>query len=152
MTASSAPAHDPAGLSAAVPAPGSTSTALPAVRSPAAASVIPALRAPNGPWLLAALILAGSAQLIIISALLRDADPLSATWAALLLAIAPAPLVAIAAYTPTPVSLVAAVAGVGVMLAGLIGEISHVGLWFLPALVILAIGTVMLWRERPERS
>jgi hypothetical protein len=152
MTANSAPAHDPAEISAAVPSPGSTSTAAPAVRAPAAESAIPALRAPNGPWLLAALMLAGSAQLIIISALLRDADPVSATWAALLLAIAPASLIAIAAYAPAPVSLVAAVAGVGVLVAGLIGEISHVGPWFLPALVILAIGAVMLWRERSERS
>jgi hypothetical protein len=139
MTTSSAPAPDLAGVPSAVPAPGSTSTA--------ATSGIPAHRARNGPWLLAALLLAGAAQLITISALV-SADPLAATWASLLLAVAPAPLIAIAAYTPAPVSLLAAVAGVGVMVAGLIGEIAHIGLWFLPALVILAIGTVALWRER----
>jgi hypothetical protein len=135
MTASSAPAHDPAGVPAAVPAPGSTSTA---VQAPAA---------PSRPWLLGALLLAGAAQLITISALL-SADPIAATWAALLLAIAPALLAAAAFYAPAPASLPAAVAAAGVMVAGLVGEIAHIGLWFLPALVVLAIGAVLLWRER----
>jgi hypothetical protein len=147
MTASSAPAAD---IQAAVPAPGSTSTAAPAAPGSLRRS-IPALTAPGGPWLLAALILAGAAQLITIS-LLTSSVPLAATWASLLLATAPAPLAAAAAYVPGPASLLFAVASAGAMVAGLVGEISHVGLWFLPALVILAIGIVMLWRERSERS
>jgi hypothetical protein len=150
MTASSAPAADSADIPAAVPAPGSTSSAAPAAQA-SRADVIPALTARGGPWLLAALILAGSAQLITVS-LLTGSVPLAATWASLLLATAPAPLAPAAAYLPAPASLLFAVAGLGVMLAGLIAEISHAGLWFLPALVITAIGIVMLWRERSERS
>ena len=150
MTASSAPAHEPADISAAMPAPGSTSTAAPVAQA-SRSRVIPAPSARGGPWLLAALILAGAAQLITVS-LLTSSVPLAATWASLLLATAPAPLVAAAAYLPAPANLLFAVAAFGVMVAGLIGVISHAGLWFLPALVILAVGTVMLWRERSERS
>jgi hypothetical protein len=150
MTASSAPAADSADIPAVVPAPGSTSSAAPAAQA-SRDSVIPALTARGGPWLLAALILAGAAQLITIS-LLTSAVPLAATWASLLLATAPAPLTAAAAYVPAPANLLFAVAALGVMVAGLIGVISHAGLWFLPALVILAIGVVMLWRERSVRS
>jgi hypothetical protein len=124
MTTSNAPAS-----------PVSTSTAV---------KPVPARRAP---WRLAALLLAGAAQLITISALV-GADPLAATWASLLLAIAPAPLAAAALYVPAPVSLLAAVAGVAVLVAGIAGEILHIGLFFLPALVALAIGTVELWREQ----
>jgi hypothetical protein len=150
MTASSAPAADTAGIPAAVPAPGSTSSAAPAAR-PSRAHVVPPLTAPGGPWLLAALILAGAAQLITISALV-SVDPLATTWASLLLAIAPAPLAAAAAYVPAPASLPFAVTGVAVLVVGIIGDILHIGLFFLPALVVLAIGAVMLWRERSERS
>jgi hypothetical protein len=150
MTASSAAAREPTDLSAAVPAPGSTSSATPAAQA-SRSSVVPALTARGGPWLMAALILAGAAQLITIS-LLTSSVPLAATWASLLLATAPAPLTAAAAYVPGPASLLFAVAALGVMVAGLIGVISHAGPWFLPAVVILAIGIVMLWRERSERS
>jgi hypothetical protein len=150
MTASSAAAHEPTDLSAAVPAPGSTSSATPAAQA-SRSSVVPAPTARGGPWLMAALILAGAAQLITIS-LLTSSVPLAATWASLLLATAPAPLTAAAAYVPGPASLLFAVAALGVMVAGLIGVISHAGPWFLPAVVILAIGIVMLWRERSERS
>jgi hypothetical protein len=107
----------------------------------------PAPSAPNGPWMMAALVLASAAQLITISALM-SVDPLAATWASLLLAIAPGPLAAVAAYAPAPVSLPAAVAGVGVLVAGIAGEITHIGAFFLPALVLLAIGAVLLWSER----
>jgi uncharacterized membrane protein len=149
MTVSSAAAREPTDLSAAVPAPGSTSSATPIHAS--RSSVVPAPTARGGPWLMAALILAGAAQLITIS-LLTSSVPLAATWASVLLATAPAPLTAAAAYVPTPASLLFAVAALGVMVAGLIGVISHAGPWFLPAVVILAIGIVMLWRERSERS
>src|SRR5271166_6953419 len=63
------------------------------------------------PWRRGALILAGAAQLITISAL-TSADPLAVMWWALLLAIVPAPLAAAAAFAPAPVNRVAAVAGV----------------------------------------
>ena len=118
--------------------------------SPASTSTeVVLVTARRAPWRLAALLLAGAAQLITISALV-GADPLAATWASLLLAIAPAPLAAAALYVPAPVSLLAAVAGVAVLVAGIAGEILHIGLFFLPALVALAIGTVELWRERSQ--
>jgi hypothetical protein len=129
MTTSNAPAS-----------PGSTGTAL---------RPVPAHRAPSRPWRLAALLLGGAAQLITISALL-SVDPLAATWASLLLAIAPALLAAAALHAPAPVSLLAAVAGVAVLVAGIAGEITHIGLFFLPALVALAIGAVELWREQSQ--
>jgi hypothetical protein len=87
-------------------------------------------------------------QLITISAL-TSADPLGVTWASLLLAIAPAPLAAAAAFAPAPVNRVAAVIAVLVLVAGAAGGIVHTGLFFVPALVVLAVGSVKLWRERP---
>jgi hypothetical protein len=58
------------------------------------------------PWRRAALLASVAAQLITISALVREA-PVPATWTALLLAIAPAPLALVAAFaarsrTPVP--------------------------------------------------
>jgi hypothetical protein len=53
--------------------------------------ISPAL--PSWPWRRAALFLAGATQLMTISALV-GADPIAATWAPLLLAVAPAPLAA----------------------------------------------------------
>jgi hypothetical protein len=91
--------------------------------------------------------LAGAAQLITISALV-GADPIPATWSSLLLAIAPAPLAAAAAFGPAPVNLLAAVAGIAVLVVGIIAQVTHVGLFFVPALVVLAIGAVKLWHER----
>jgi hypothetical protein len=32
--------------------------------------------------------------------------------------------------------------------AGIAGEITHTGVLFLPALVVLVVGVVKLWRER----
>ena len=102
---------------------------------------------PSWAWRRGALILAGAAQLITISALLGQ-DPLPVTWASLLLAIAPAPLAAAAAFAPGPVNRLAAVAGVLVLVAGIAGAIVHTGLFFVPALAVLAVGGVKLWRER----
>jgi hypothetical protein len=102
---------------------------------------------PSWPWRRGALLLAGAAQLITISAL-NSVDPLAVTWASLLLAIAPAPLAAAAAFAPARLNLLAAVAGVLVLVAGIAGEIVHIGLFFVPALVVLAVGTVKLWREQ----
>jgi len=40
------------------------------------------------------------------------------------------------------------VIGVLVLIAGIVGGIVHVGLFFVPALVVLAVGAVKLWREQ----
>jgi hypothetical protein len=93
------------------------------------------------------LFLVGAAQLITILAL-AGADPLAVTWWSVLLAIAPAPVAAAAAFAPAPVNLLAAAAGVLILVAGIAGGILHTGLFFVPALVALAVGTVKLWREQ----
>jgi hypothetical protein len=114
--------------------------------SPAAPTVVsPA--PPSWPWRRAALFLAGAAQLITISALV-GADPIPATWSSLLLAVAPAPLVAAAAFAPSPLNLLAAVAGLVVLAVGVVAQVTHTGLFFVPALVVLAVGAVKLWREQ----
>jgi len=116
------------------------STAVPADARPTTAS-------PTRRWLLAALLLAGAAQLITISALV-SVDPLAVTWWSLLLAIAPAPLAAVATFTPAPVNGLAALADLVVLVAGIAGGILHIGLFFVPALAALAVGSARLWRER----
>ena len=99
---------------------------------------------PSWPWLRGALLLAGAAQLVTISYLVAA---LPVSWSSLLLAIAPAPLGAVAAFAPAPAARLAAVAGVAVLIAGMAGQATHAGLLFLPALLVLAVGTVMIWRE-----
>ena len=95
--------------------------------SPAASQIAtPSAAPPSWPWRRAALFLAGAAQLITISALV-SADPIPATWSSLLLAVAPAPLAAAAAFAPAPVNLLAAVAGIAVLVAGIAGQITHTG-------------------------
>jgi hypothetical protein len=125
-------------------APADTSVA-PSTATPATAE--PVATPPSWPWRRGAMLLAGAAQLIIISALL-SADLLAVTWWSLLLAIAPAPLAAAATFAPARLNLLAAVAGVVVLTAGIVGGILHIGLCFVPALVVLAIATVKLWREQ----
>jgi hypothetical protein len=39
-------------------------------------------------------------------------------------------------------------AGVGILVAGIIGQVTHSGLFFVPALVVLAVAAVKLWREQ----
>jgi hypothetical protein len=112
-----------------------------------AATAIPSAAPPSWPWRRAALFLAGAAQLITISDLL-GADPVAVTWSSLLLAIAPVLLAAVAAFAPAPVNLLAAVAGVVVLVAGIAGQITHTGVLFVPVLVTLAVGGVKLWREQ----
>jgi flagellar biosynthesis protein FliQ len=102
---------------------------------------------PSWPWRRAALFLAGAAQLITISALV-GAEPIPATWSSLLLAVVPAPLAAAAAFAPAPVNLLAAVAGIVVLATGIIAQVTDTGLFFVPALVVLAVGAVKLWHER----
>jgi len=101
---------------------------------------------PSWPWRRAALFLAGAAQLITISALV-GADPIPATWSSLLLAVVPAPLAAVVAFALASVNLLAA-AGIVVLVVGIVAQVTHTGLFFVPALVVLAVGAVKLWRER----
>lgn len=107
---------------------------------------ISAPQARNGPWLFAGLLLSGAAQLIAIS-VLTSADPLPVSWWALLLAIAPAPLAAVAAFAPQGLARLAVIAAVAVVIAGIIGGITHNGLFFAPALVALVVGGLRLWRS-----
>lgn len=83
-------------------------------------SSVPVPAPPSWPWRRAALFLAGTAQLITISAL-AGVDPPPVTWAALLLAIAPAPVVAVAAFVPAPVNRLAGIAALLVLIAGIAG-------------------------------
>jgi hypothetical protein len=126
-----------------------TGEVLPASGLAADSAGEPAAAAPRSwRWSCGALLLAGAAQLITISAL-QSVDPLAVTWAALLLAIAPAPLAALVVFGSARVARVAASAGVVVLVAGIAGEIVHIGLFFVPALVAMAVVAVMLWREGP---
>src|SRR5258708_11530713 len=111
------------------PATGAASSAL-------ASTTLSASRASSAsrPWRTGAFLLAGAAQLITISALL-SVDPITATWAALLLAIAPAPLAAAAAFMPAPIARLAALAPAAVLVAGLAGAVLHPGLFFAPPLL-----------------
>jgi hypothetical protein len=111
--------------------------------APVTASAAP----PSWPWRRAALLLAGAAQLITISDLL-GVDPLAATWSSLLLAVAPVLLAAAAAFAPAQVNLLAAAAGVVVLVAGIARQITHIGVLFVPALMALAAAGVKLWREQ----
>ena len=78
------------------------------------------------------------------------ADPIPATWSSLLLAVAPAPVAAAAAFAPAPVNLLAAAAGIAVLAAGIVAQVTHTGLFFVPALVVLAVAAVKLWREQSQ--
>jgi hypothetical protein len=101
---------------------------------------------PSWPWRRRAILLAGPAQLITIAALL-SVDPLAASWWSLLLAIAPAPLAAVAGFGPVSVARLAAWADVAVMIAGIIGGILHTGLFFAPAVIVMVVGALKLSRE-----
>jgi hypothetical protein len=121
-------------------------TTSPATSTPASPPPVPA--PPSWAWRRGALILAGAAQLITISAL-NSADPIAVTWSSLLLAIAPALFAAAAAFAPAPVNRLAAVSGLLVLAAGIAGGIGLTGVFFVPALVVLAVGGFRLWREQP---
>ena len=128
--------------------PAAPADTAPAASTPASLVAPPSPAPPSWPWRRSALILAGAAQLITISALVTPDYPLAATWWSLLLGIAPAPIAATAAFAPAPVNLMAAVIGVVVLAAGVAGGLLHTGLFFAPALVVLAVGAVKLWREQ----
>jgi len=99
------------------------------------------------PWRRAALLASIAAQLITIAAL-NSADPIPVTWAALLLAVAPAPLALAAVFAPAPAARLAAPLAVVVLVVGIIGQVTHTGLFFLPALAAMAVAALRLWRER----
>jgi hypothetical protein len=84
--------------------------------------------------------------LITIAALV-SVDPLAVSWWSILLAIAPAPLAAVAGFGPAPVARLVAWVDVAVMIAGLIGGVKHTGLFFAPALVVMVIGALKFSRE-----
>ena len=133
-TRNSLRANDPA---AATPSAGTIRDPVPAASAP-----------PSWPWRRAALLLSIAAQLITIAAL-EGADPLAVTWAALLLAIAPAPPATVVAFAPVPVARLAAVLDTAVLVAGILGGILRTGLFFVPALAAMAVAGVKLWREQP---
>jgi len=125
-------------------APAPTSP-VPGTATPASPVLVPA--PPSWAWRRSALLLAIAAQLITIAALVPNDLPLAATWSSLLLATAPAPLAAAAAFAPAPLNRLAAVVGVLVLIAGIVGGITHTGVFIVPALVCLAVGGAKLWRE-----
>jgi hypothetical protein len=106
---------------------------------------------PSWPWRRGAMLLTGAAVLVAISSLIRGSDPVSATWVPLLLAVAPVPLAAATAFAPTRIGRLTGAAGIVAMLAGTIGAIGQSGMqyavFFVPGLIALIVGTVMLWRE-----
>jgi hypothetical protein len=114
----------------------------------ALAAAVAAPAAASWRWRRAALLLAIAAQVITIAAI-EGADPIPVTWAALLLAIAPAPLAALAAFAPAPVARLAAPVTVAVLVAGIAGQVTHTGLFFVPALALMAVAAQRLWREKP---
>jgi len=92
-------------------------------------------------WLRGALVLAIGAQLITVSAL-NSVDPLTASWAALWLAVAPAPVAVIPVLAPERFTRVAIVLDIVVLVVGIAGGITHTGLFFLPALAVLVYAMV----------
>jgi hypothetical protein len=114
--------------------------------SPAVAPAVAPATA-SWPWRRAALLASIAAQMITIAAL-NSADPIPPTWAALLLAVAPAPLALAAAFAPAQAARLAATLAVIVLVAGIIGQATHTGLFFLPALAAMAVAALRLWRER----
>lgn len=125
-----------------------------ATRSASAISARPP-RSITERWLFAGFLLAGAAQLITISALVRSIGPLAASWSALLLAIAPVLLAAAAAFRPAGLARPAAAAAAVALLVGIVGSLvawhswnSHPGVLFVPALVAVVVGGTRLWRAR----
>jgi hypothetical protein len=129
------------------PAAETTATTAPPDTVPAAGSP-PAPVPGSVQWRRAALLLCLAAQLITIAALIGT-DPIPASWAALLLAIAPAPLAAATLLVPAPAARMTVVVTGVVVLVGIIGQITHTGLFFVPGLAALVMAALRLWREKP---
>jgi hypothetical protein len=123
------------------PAPQYPQNAQPAVTAPPWLAARPVYR-----WRIAAFLLAGAAQLITISALVSMDHPV-VNWASLLLAIAPVLLAAVVAFGPESAARPLAVVTVAVMIVGMAGAFAHVGLFFLPAVIVMAITGYLLWRR-----
>jgi hypothetical protein len=141
----SIPDQFPRRIARAVPA-----TGIPAVSTADGGAVgAPGAMAAPGSWRWrrAALLACIAAQLITISALV-SADPIPATWTALLLGVAPVPLALIAAFAPAPAARLAAPLAVVVLLTGMIGQVTHTAVFFLPALAAMTVAALWLWRER----
>jgi hypothetical protein len=49
--------------------------------------------------------------------------------------------------TSAHVARLAAPLTVAVLVAGIAGQVTHTGLFFVPALVVMAVATLRLWRE-----
>jgi hypothetical protein len=95
-------------------------------------------------WLRGALVAAIAAQLITISAL-TSADPLTVSWSSLWLAIVPAPAAALAVLAPRNLTRPAIVLDLVLLIVGIVGGITHTGLFFVPELLVLGYAAV---RER----
>jgi hypothetical protein len=104
------------------------------------------MASPSLAWRRAAIVLAIAGQVITVSAL-ASADPLSVSWAALLLAISPAPLAALAALAPPQLVRPATLTALVVLVVGMVGGVTHTGLFFIPELIVLTVGTATAWRE-----
>jgi hypothetical protein len=141
----SIPERFPRSISRVVPVAAAPSDDVPADGTADRLDAVPARG--SWPWRCAALLACIAAQLITISALV-SADPIPATWAALLLAIAPVPLALLVAFAPGPAARLAALLAVVVLVTGIIGQVTHTGLFFVPALATMAVAAVRLWRER----
>ena len=139
------PAHSPRRIPRAVSVKAALSDGLAVIKPASTPEATTAAR--SWPWRRAALLLSVVAQLITLAAL-TSVDPIPVTWAALLLAIAPAPLALAAAFAPAPVARLAAPLAVVVLVVGIIGQVTHTGLFFLPALAAMAVAARLLWRER----
>jgi len=103
-------------------------------------AIVPALLLAIVPALLLAI--APALLLAIAPALLLAIAP------ALLLAIAPTLLPATAAFAPAAANLPLAVIAAVVLVVGIVTAITHTGAFFVPALVVSAMGVARLWRER----
>jgi hypothetical protein len=65
-----------------------------------------------------------------------------------MLSASPPPQRSTSRRTPAALNRLGAVTAVLVLVAGIAGGIAHIGLFFIPALVVLAVGGVKLWREQ----
>jgi hypothetical protein len=97
---------------------------------------------PSIAWLRGALVAAIAAQVITVSALNSPNFPLAASWASLWLAIAPAPLAAVAVLAPKRFTRPAIVLDMVVLLVGIVGGITHTGLFFVPEFAVLVYAMV----------
>jgi hypothetical protein len=140
----SIPAQFPPRLPRAMSVQGALSEGIAEAGPPEAADAGPAPG--SWPWRRAALLACIAAQLITIADL-EGADPIPATWPTLLLAVAPAPLALAAAFLPARVARLAAPLTMVALVTGIVGQVTHTGLFFLPALAAMAVAGLRLWRE-----